>query len=759
MATSASDRLGTARAATASIDLGPVRTLLGSARARVRIQGAFDGATTASIVASAGALTAVFLVRTEVVASATGIGLLAAAAGVIGVGAIAGGLGRLDDEQVARRIDRASGLADRLSTAVAFDRELATAHVGDDDRDIYDLKQAAIRDAVAAVPRAQVKAATPFVRPRDLNAALGFAVIAAIAASLGVTIPPRDPRLEAATPDAARRGAEVTITGVRLCGANAKPAAPCSPAQALVYVGADDAGVAASISTWTGGGITITIPRGAHLGPTQIVVWAKGKRIGAVPFEVTTDSDPRNFKDNTVALSPDDEAYMRDLVADLRDTAKRDQVKDLDDYAAKIEQLLDQADRGELTKEQLLEAMQKAQDELDQHTEIKPEQVTKDLADTGVELNKNELTKELGAALEKGDLDKAKAELEKLADKLDKGELSKEQSEKLAATLEKAAQKYEDKQADKQKQDQAQQQKAEDEVRQLEKKKDEAKTEQDQQDAERKLEKKRDELKQLQKQQDQHEESAQREALKRLHRDMDKTAKDLQKKPDPNDKKDPDQQNQDNQKQASRSLKDVADETGKVDQDQRKQAAQKKVASQMDDLREAMRRAKQRGKQGPSNPFGKDNQGKNQDFAKRAGGGQGQKGAWKPGQGQGQGQPGQGQPGQGQGQNGGHGDQPPNGPSNTYGDGHDEHLVGDATDPSGNTHDESVSGAQGRKGPSRRETILAAAQKGYASASYRAVYADYKKIVEDVMKSEKVPASYKYYVKKYFTKIKPHSMD
>ena len=32
-------------------------------------------------------------------------------------------------------------------------------------------------------------------------------------------------------------------------------------------------------------------------------------------------------------------------------------------------------------------------------------------------------------------------------------------------------------------------------------------------------------------------------------------------------------------------------------------------------------------------------------------------------------------------------------------------------------------------------------------------------IVEEVMRNEKVPSSYKYYIKKYFTKIKPHSMD
>ena len=50
------------------------------------------------------------------------------------------------------------------------------------------------------------------------------------------------------------------------------------------------------------------------------------KRIGAVPFEVLDDKDPRAGQPNTVALDPDDEQYMRDLVADLRDTAKRDQM-------------------------------------------------------------------------------------------------------------------------------------------------------------------------------------------------------------------------------------------------------------------------------------------------------------------------------------------------------------------------------------------------------------------------------------------------
>ena len=71
--------------------------------------------------------------------------------------------------------------------------------------------------------------------------------------------------------------------------------------------------------------------------------------------------------------------------------------------------------------------------------------------------------------------------------------------------------------------------------------------------------------------------------------------------------------------------------------------------------------------------------------------------------------------------------------------------------------DESVSGIQG-KGRSTRETILSAAQKGFASQQYKQVYGRYKAIVEEIINHEKIPPGYNYYVKKYFQKIKPHEM-
>ena len=82
--------------------------------------------------------------------------------------------------------------------------------------------------------------------------------------------------------------------------------------------------------------------------------------------------------------------------------------------------------------------------------------------------------------------------------------------------------------------------------------------------------------------------------------------------------------------------------------------------------------------------------------------------------------------------------------------------MGDPTQKSGDTEDESLQGVRG-KGPSTRETILTSAQKGFASRSYKEVYTKYTSNVEEVIKAEKVPRGYSYYVKRYFQKIKPQT--
>jgi hypothetical protein len=716
-------------------DISGIRTLVGRARRRLRGQLALEGATTAVVLGSVAALASVFAVRAYIVTPATGVVLLAMSLGIVIGGAVIAAARRIDDEDLARRIDRASNLSDRLSTAVAFDRVLRDKRALVDE-DTRDMMQAAVRDAVRAVPRADVRGATPFTAPRDGRVAAVFAGLAIAAAGLG--LPSRDPKVKAVDPARECHAEPVVITGEWLCGPDASAASECTRDGQRIVIA--ETGTEITPNAWRGGSIDFVIPPGEPAGHVTLEVWNRDRKIGELPFEVVDCAEEKKKNPDAPDWDDDDRAYMEELIKELRDAAKRENSEEIDQYADRVEQLLQMAEQGELTKEQLLEELKKAEEAMDEGGEPDPKEVEKDLQDTGKELEKNELTKELGKALQENDLKKAKEEMEKLAEKMEKGELTEKQKQDLAKKMEKAAKAYQKKEEQRQKDQQSKLDKAEKEIRQLEKDKEQEKDEKKKEELERRLEKKKRELEELKKDKQKKEESEQRRALKRLHKDMEDAAKDLQKKSE-NEEED-----QENQKQASEKMKDAAEETGKVDKDQRKQAAKKKVASQMDDLREAMRRAKRRGSKGPKNPFGKN--GKQSDFEKRARGQKGQKGAWKPGQGKGK--------GQGK-ENGGQGKGDPQ-ETNTWGTGHDDDLVGDATDKSGDTKDEDLQGTHG-KGPSRRETILSAAQKGFASKGYQKVYADYKEIVEEVMRSEKVPSSYKYYIKKYFTKIKPHEMD
>jgi hypothetical protein len=812
--------------------------LIGRARFRMRLQSSLEGATTATILAAATALFAIFAMRTELVSGTVGLYLLAAAGVIIVAGAVLGSLVRLDDETIARRIDRASNLSDRLSTAIAFRHTLATSGGPSAiDAETNDLMVAAIRDGVRAAPRANLIAATPFRLPKDLKAAFGFLAVSALAAGLAVPAVDRLPKLFAADPELGRPGVEVMLRGRNLMTGLVTPVAfngtaamvigaPGAavtksdkqtgfvPQDASVYLGPANKGRPIVVLDWKHDSIKVRIPDDAQAGQTFLTVYLPDNlTLGPVAFEVLASDDIRNFKEDSVLLDADERAYVESILAQLKELAKREKIEDLDKFIAKIEQLLKDAEQGKISKEQLLSELAKAEDMLNAGQEPDQKEIAKKLGEMGKELQKNEVTKELGKALEKSDLEKAKQELEDLARKLEKSAMEKQKEElekklqdpKLSdkdkkelekkleqvkkdmnKDMEKLKEQLEDKDkkltdqekkelqkkleamknekplTEKQKEDlqkqlenvskqmqkenekdkqkaEAQKQKLKEEVRRLEKQKQEAKTDQERLTAERELNKKKDELQKLDKDQEKKNQSAQREALKRLQRDMEKAAESLQK-PNKNETQD---EKDERERQASQKLKDAARETGRVDQDKRKQAQQKKMSSQMDDLREAMRRAKQKGNKGPNDPFGK--QAKNKDFGNRARGQKGNGGAWRPGQGN--------QPGQGQGnQPGGQGNQPG---GQKWGTGTDPNLEGDSTGKGGHTKDNDLVGKTGDKGGSRRETILAAAQKGFASKSYQKVYQDYSKIVEEVMRNEKLPASYRRYVKMYFSKIHP----
>ena len=711
-------------------DTSAIRRLVGRARFRIRAQWALEGAATATILAAPAALAAIYAIRHEWVSAGTGAALLVAAALIIVAGAAIAAARRLDDELVARRIDRASGLADRLSTANAFERVLAGAAPADHEV-THGMMIAAVHDGIRAAPRADISAATPFAEPRDLRPALGFLAISAIVA--GLTWPHHHvgPQLLAARPDFGPPGATATIDAEHL------PAIPGN-----VFLGTVEKSRPITVVDWTASTIKVHIPDDAALGDTQLLVFASGHELGHVDFKVVDPKDIRYHREDSVALDPDEKAYVESILAELKNVAQRDQVPELDEFAKKIEQLLAQAENGEITKEQLLDALAKAEDALNKNAEPDPEQLAKQLGQMGQELAKDELTKQLGEALQKQDLDKAKQELEKLAEKLDSKQLSDKQKQDLAKKLDQVAKQMAKQDQDEQKKTDDRQKQLQQQIEQLQKQKQQAKTDDQRQEFERRLEDKQRELAKLQKDEQQKQESDQRRAVKRLQKDLEQAAENLGQQ---QKQQQGQEQQQEAERQASQKLKDAARETGRVDQDMRKQATQRKMSSQMDDLREAMRRARQKGNKGPQDPF--DRQRKNQDFMSRARGqksGQGQ--SWKPGQG--------GQ-GKGQGQNGQQGGQGQQQGGDTWGVGHDDNLEGDPTAKNGDTKDQELQGDSSNKGGSTRETILAAAQKGFASARYQKVYADYQRIVEEVMRTEKLPSSYKYYVKRYFAKIHP----
>src|SRR3954468_571614 len=205
-------------------DTSVIQRLIGRTRRRIRTQWALEGATTATVLAAALALASIFAVRTEAIAPGTGIALLIAAGVLIVLGAVVSAARKLDDERVARKIDRASDLSDRLSTAIAFSHTLSGSRPLQDG-ETEEMMVAAIKDGVRSASRADVRAAAPFAWPRDLRAALGFLALSAIVAGLSIPTLDRGAKIFRAIPDHAPPGAQITIEGANLMHGMARPLA------------------------------------------------------------------------------------------------------------------------------------------------------------------------------------------------------------------------------------------------------------------------------------------------------------------------------------------------------------------------------------------------------------------------------------------------------------------------------------------------------------------------------------------------------
>ncbi|MBL9017878.1 MAG: hypothetical protein JNL83_27070 [Myxococcales bacterium] len=90
------------------------------------------------------------------------------------------------------------------------------------------------------------------------------------------------PRLETATPAAARANAAVTLTGARLCG----PAADCQRAAGQILIGLSPPQVRASVTSYADDRIELVVPPIASPGPTHLIAVVDERSSNALSFEV-----------------------------------------------------------------------------------------------------------------------------------------------------------------------------------------------------------------------------------------------------------------------------------------------------------------------------------------------------------------------------------------------------------------------------------------------------------------------------------------
>lgn len=434
----------------------------------------------------------------------------------------------------------------------------------------------------------------------------------------------------------------------------------------------------------------------------------------------------------------------------LEAAAKQAGDSDGQKLAEELNQLLTQIDAEELTRKQAFDKLAELENKYLKADDGELEALKEKLRKAGTEMGKSKLLEETGKSLKDDDVDKARKELEKLAAEAEKvdSKFDKQQRDEAAKAMEEAARKLEQDKQDKARADE--EKRLREEERQL--KKQLAQNPNDQ-ELQRKLERNQRELQRLER--EKQERAEQQRQLQRLQRELEKAAEQLR------------------QKMSPEALKQLAQQMRQMENEISKLSSQSRAQMQIAEIKEVLRRAgrsssgdgqKQQGmaqKDGKGNPqrgHGQGGKGEQlREFDQRAGGkdpsvmllgGNGKDSDTRlllplP----------MGPNGNQQGPQG-DGKDPGRDPGDGIGDQHDPNLMGDATRLDGQRHETRVQGKDGA-GPSRSQTILGSAEKGFASTSYKRVYGDYTAVVEEVMSKEKVPPGYRFYVKRYFQMIKP----
>src|SRR5262249_37924332 len=129
--------------------------------------------------------------------------------------------------------------------------------------------------------------------------------------------------------------------------------------------------------------------------------------------------------DDKPTLDPDDLSYQKQTVEEMRELAATTQDETLTAMAKELQDLLDKASKGAITKQALLERMEALEKKYAEGGSESLDKMLRELKQQGQELKKNQLTKRLGEAIEKGDIEAAQKELERLADEVERGEMKK----------------------------------------------------------------------------------------------------------------------------------------------------------------------------------------------------------------------------------------------------------------------------------------------------------------------------------------------
>jgi len=483
--------------------------------------------------------------------------------------------------------------------------------------------------------------------------------------------------------------------------------------------------------------------------------------------------DPPHF--SKPPLGADLKSRLAEEQKELEDRLKKVQDPRVKQMLAKLNKLIRDLQEGKLTLKEAFKRMAeldklKAQWKKEQGEGLKD--VAKKVKKAADSLKRpNKALKPMLEAIKKNDLKQAAREMEKLAKKMEKGEIKKRDQKSIRKDMQKLADALKterQKRAEKARKERDRLKKKKDRLAQKKKKDRLNKRDRD------RLKKRERQLEQLRREREQMSEA--RRQLERLQRQMDQNSAANQQRR---------QQGGSQQKMTAQQMRKAAEMMRRMAQQGKNGKTMRVAEGKVIDLKELMRRAGQQ--QGQGQQGGKNGQGSKMDrFIRIAKGqqGQGQKGQQdQNGQGKdGQGKDGQGgKPGQGQGQGGkifklgkngemvmlgGKGGQPTGmkgkgkgmgqgqGMGEGAGDGHDGRVMGRATNLSARYKESSVKGREAN-GQNQSRVVMAAARKGFATRQYRKVHQDYSKVVEETLDRQEIPAGQRRYVRRYFDLIRP----